>query len=482
MLRLRTVGRPGVGTIIGMSISLPALRRALVLSVLALLVLALTASFATAQTEEVEQEVDEALGEQVVEVLPLRAGLIDPPVTSQILDVIDLAEAQGSQLVVLQYSSPGGVSVDLDEVIDRMQATDVPVAVLIGPLGVGAQAAGAAGLLWLAADIRAVSADASVGPLDPVDLADLGGDYPLQQRVEEFVDTADADADLAGRLVDTVVPADELVDAGIVTLAAQGLEPLLVELDGTTVATADGGENTLRIRAAEVEVRFHSLGLVRRVLHAATTAPFIYLLLVVGLGALLFEAFQPGFGVAGLAGLVTVAISAFGLSVLPVTWWAVALVVLGLLLYALDTAIAGFGPVTLAATVSFVVGSLWFYASEALALNAWLVGATTLTVFVFFVFVMTTVLRAQAGPEGVAIDDLVGRPGIVRSVLNPEGHVYIDGALWRARWTGEAKRAKVGTPVRVHGVDGAVVLVEAFDQAAVDTSRDRDGASVAPDV
>ena len=482
MLRLRTVGRPGVGTIIGMSISLPALRRALVLSVLALLVLALTASFATAQTEEVEQEVDGAPGEQVVEVLPLRAGLIDPPVTSQILDVIDLAEAQGSQLVVLQYSSPGGVSVDLDEVIDRMQATDVPVAVLIGPLGVGAQAAGAAGLLWLAADIRAVSADASVGPLDPVDLADLGGDYPLQQRVEEFVDTADADADLAGRLVDTVVPADELVDAGIVTLAAQGLEPLLVELDGTTVATADGGENTLRIRAAEVEVRFHSLGLVRRVLHAATTAPFIYLLLVVGLGALLFEAFQPGFGVAGLAGLVTVAISAFGLSVLPVTWWAVALVVLGLLLYALDTAIAGFGPVTLAATVSFVVGSLWFYASEALALNAWLVGATTLTVFVFFVFVMTTVLRAQAGPEGVAIDDLVGRPGIVRSVLNPEGHVYIDGALWRARWTGEAKRAKVGTPVRVHGVDGAVVLVEAFDQAAVDTSRDRDGASVAPDV
>jgi hypothetical protein len=54
----------------------------------------------------------------------------------------------------------------------------------------------------------------------------------------------------------------------------------------------------------------------------------------------------------------------------------------------------------------------------------------------------------------VTVDDLVGRAGIVRSVLNPEGHVYIDGALWRARWTGEAKRAKVGTPVRVHGVDG----------------------------
>jgi membrane-bound serine protease (ClpP class) len=149
-----------------------------------------------------------------------------------------------------------------------------------------------------------------------------------------------------------------------------------------------------------------------------------------------------------------------------VTWWAVALVVLGLVLYAVDTAIAGFGPVTLAATVAFVAGSVWFYDADALALNGWLIASTTATVAVFFVFVMTSLLRAQAGPEGVAVDDLVGRPGIVRSVLNPEGHVYIDGALWRARWTGDARRAKVGTPVRVHAVDGAVLLVEPFDPDA----------------
>jgi membrane-bound serine protease (ClpP class) len=480
VLRLRTVGRPGVGTITAMSISLPAVRRALALSVLALLVLALTASFATAQTEadDPDGRIGDDSGTQVVEVLPLRAGLIDPPVTSQILDVLEIAEDQGSQLVVLQYSSPGGVSVDLDTVIDSMEASEIPIAVLVGPLGVGAEAAGAAGLLWLAADIRAISADASVGPLDPVDLAALDGDYPLLERTTGFVEAAGGDTDLAERLVNTAVPADELVEGGVVTLAAQGLEPLLIELDGTTIATA-AGETTLRIRANEVELRFHSLGLVRRVLHAATTAPFIYLLLVVGLGALLFEVFQPGFGVAGMAGLLTVAISAFGLTVLPVTWWAVALVVLGLLLYAVDTALAGFGPVTLAATVAFVVGSLWFYASEALALNAWLVGATALTVFVFFVFVMTTVLRAQAGPEGVAVDDLVGRPGIVRSMLNPEGHVYIDGALWRARWTGDTKRAKVGTPVMVHDVDGAVVLVRAFDPERTAADRDRDGAGVA---
>jgi membrane-bound serine protease (ClpP class) len=64
----------------------------------------------------------------------------------------------------------------------------------------------------------------------------------------------------------------------------------------------------------------------------------------------------------------------------------------------------------------------------------------------------------------------------VRSVLNPEGHVYIDGALWRARWTGDTRRAKVGTPVRVHAVDGPVVLVEPFDtEVASAGARDEAG-------
>jgi membrane-bound serine protease (ClpP class) len=436
--------------------SLAASGRALVLAALValLLVLPFTASPAQA-TETPTGSVAEPVTS--VEILPLRGGFIDPPVAAQIREVIELAEREGSDLVVLQYTSTGGVSVDLDDLLATIEESPVPVAVLIGPLGTGAEAVGAAGLLWLAADVRAIAVDASVGPLDPADLTDADGSYPTARRTEALLAAAGADPALADRLLSEAVPAEDLVAEGVVTLTAQGIEPLLVELDGVTV-----GDAQLSLRADEVEVRFHSLGLVRRLLHAATTGPFIYLLLVVGIGMLLFEVFQPGFGVAGLAGLITAAIGAFGLTVLPVTWWAVALVVLGLLLYAVDTAIAGFGPVTLAATVAFVVGSANFYAADPLDLPWWLIAGTTAAALGFFVFVMTSVLRAQAGPEGVTVDDLIGRPGIVRSVLNPEGHVYIDGALWRARWTGETKRAKVGTPVQVHGVDGAVVLVTPY--------------------
>ena len=412
-----------------------------------------------------------------VEILPLRGGFLDPPVVAQLDDVLALAEQEGAELVVLQLDAAAGVSVDTDEVVTRIAASPVPVAVTVGPIGTAPSAAGAAAAVFLAAHVRAVAPDATVGPLTPLDLRALDAPTPdaasyvsATPRVPGAAD-ASPDAELTAlldRVVGGTVDADALVAAGLARITT-GIEPLLVELDGQVVVTA-AGEQVLRLRPDEVQVRFHSLGLVRRLLHAAATAPFVYLLLVVGLGMLLFEAFQPGFGVAGLAGVITTLIGAVGAFILPVRWWAVALVVLGLLLYALDTAIAGFGPVTALATVTFAAGSWWFYGAPALQLSGWLVGSATLAALVFFVLVMTTVLRAQAGPEGTDVSELVGRAGVVRSMLNPEGHVFIDGALWRARAEDGSDVVRVGTQVRVRGFDGPVILVATADAESDATS------------
>lgn len=443
----------------------PARRRAIATVVAVLILLAMLVGLAGVGSARAADD-----GRRV-EVLALRKGLLDPPVARQVEDVLALAAREGSELVVLQLSAPGAVSVDALALAEAIAASPVPVAVLAGPIATGADLAGGAGLVWLAAGVRALTPDAGVGPLEPVDLADDGMSTLDAETLATLVRVdRDGGIDAAAlaatleRLRTERLDADALAAAGLSTTTS-GLEPLLVELDGRTVATG-AGDVTLRLRADELSVRFHSLGLVRRVLHAATTGPFVYLLLVFGLGLLLFEVFQPGFGVAGLAGVITLAVGAFGLTVLPVTWWAVALVVLGLLLYAIDTSIAGFGWVTLAATATFALGSWRFYAAEALALHPWLVAGTTLAALVFFVLVMTTVLRAQAGPEGVAVEELVGRAGTVRSILDPEGHVWVDGALWRARWTGPEQRTKVGTPVRVTGVEGPLVLVGPLETPA----------------
>lgn len=400
---------------------------------------------------------DEAAG-PVVDILPVD-GYLDPPTASAITDLLDDAAARDSDLVVLQLSHPGVVGVDTDDLAQRIAASPVPVVVFIRPVSTAPPAVGGTLELLAAADVRAASPDALLGPLVPLDVGDAVTDRSGAAAVERLGERWPEGAALFTDDPEQAAGyADEVPE--ILDLVAAELEPLLSELDGVVVGE-DGQQ--LRLRRDTVSVRFHSLGVLGRLLHAATTPAFIYLLLVVGLGALLFEVFQPGFGVAGVAGLVTLAIAVFGLTVLPVTWWAVLLVVVGMLLFAVDAAVAGFGPVTALATATFAGGSWFFYDSDVIAVNPWLVALATFSALVFFVVVLTVVLRAQAGPEGLAVEQLVGRPGLVRSVLNPEGHVYVDEALWRARWTGEGRRLKVGTPVRVHGVDGAVLLVERFD-------------------
>ncbi len=84
---------------------------------------------------------------------------------------------------------------------------------------------------------------------------------------------------------------------------------------------------------------------------------------------------------------------------------------------------------------------------------------------IYFVVIMTVVLRAQSGPDPTSTGrDLVGHIGTVRSVLNPEGHVFVAGVLWRARWVGEdIGRIRTGTAVRVRGIDGSLLLVDAVE-------------------
>jgi len=79
---------------------------------------------------------------------------------------------------------------------------------------------------------------------------------------------------------------------------------------------------------------------------------------------------------------------------------------------------------------------------------------------VFYGIVMTVVLRALRGQSASLGKALVGRSGEVRSTLNPQGHVLVEGALWRARaieWDGPVA---AGTPVRVTGVDEEALVLD----------------------
>jgi membrane-bound serine protease (ClpP class) len=75
--------------------------------------------------------------------------------------------------------------------------------------------------------------------------------------------------------------------------------------------------------------------------------------------------------------------------------------------------------------------------------------------------------RAQRAKPAVGVDDLVGRPGVAASRIDPEGQVRVQGEIWEARSGAPVER---GSEIVVRAVDGLVLEVEPAAPDAAEAS------------
>lgn len=386
-------------------------------------------------------------------------GLLDRPTAAFVGDAIAGAQEGGHEAVVIVLDSAGGLRVSGDAIAEQIVASDVPVVVWVGPPG--AVAAGAAAVVAEAAHLLALAPGSTVGPSQPADLHHGAPDGPAVTVTAEGL-AVDVQAPPGARVVSEA----EALDDGVATIVAARLDDVLSELDGRTLTVA-GADRTLDVDPTGARVRFANPGLGRQVLHGLASPSLAYLLVLAGTLALAFEIFQPGFGVAGVSGLGLLGLGVYGVIALPVAWWALALVLVGLALLAGDLALARLGALTWVGTALLGVGSWWLFDGPPIvSLPGWLAILGTVSALLFFVPVMTMVLKAQGSQAMVGAERVIGKSGVVRSMLNPEGHVFVDGALWRARAPESAGKVKTGTQVRVIGLNDRLTLdVELVDAA-----------------
>ena len=114
-------------------------------------------------------------------------------------------------------------------------------------------------------------------------------------------------------------------------------------------------------------------------------------------------------------------------------------------------------------------GFAWRDAGHDLPVAAIIAGGVILAGFV--VFASRKALAAHRNePVRTGSEELVGSVGEVRMPLDPEGQVFIQGALWKAQASGSGEIGP-GTRVRVKAVDGLTLEVEPVadqDQATVE--------------
>jgi membrane-bound serine protease (ClpP class) len=89
----------------------------------------------------------------------------------------------------------------------------------------------------------------------------------------------------------------------------------------------------------------------------------------------------------------------------------------------------------------------------------------------FLAFVIQRAVRARREPVRTGHEEMVGAIAEVRVPLAPEGQVFTNGALWRARAVDGAGRLRTGDRVRVESVDGLTLLVRPEPRAESETEQ-----------
>jgi membrane-bound serine protease (ClpP class) len=412
---------------------------------------------------------DEAESVDVIEV----EGVIDPTLSNYLRGRLQVAEADGAHAAIIRIDTPGGLDVSMREIIRDILDSEVPVVVWIAPRG--ARAASAGTFITYAANLAFMADATELGAATPVDLG--GGDMSetLERKVtndaaafiRELATTRGRNAEWAEDAVREAASlgASEAVEIDVVNGLASSLAELLQGMDGETTETGSGDTVTLETwNEAEsrpsVGVRFQEMNILQRLLHAVTRPDIAFYLVLIGLFGLIFELYNPGIGLAGILGGVSLLLGFYALSVLPTNWAGLFLIVLGVIFFIVDLQTAGLGVWTVGGTAALVAGGLLLFSGAApeLELNLGSLIAAVAGTLIFFVSVMTAALRVRLRRPIMGEEAIVGAVGEAKTDIAPEGTVMTKGTLWRAR-TMETGIA-AGSTVLVKATEGLVLLVE----------------------
>jgi membrane-bound serine protease (ClpP class) len=361
----------------------------------------------------------------------------------------------------------------MEELLATVAESPVPIAIWVGPAG--ARLYGTPAQLVAVADVSGMAPGARVGHTGEL-LAPPGVDL-------DFGDAAvrlRADSVGLSEARQLGVFRQRLSDEGIPTLTS-----MIHALDGyaengrvirTTEEEVLDDDGTVRF-ATIAPVRQAGLPFVDRIFHTVASPAITYLLLLLGLALLVFEFFTAGVGIAGVVGAGALMLTFTGLAALPVRWWAVGLIIVSMVAFAVDVQVGIPRFWTGVGIVGTVIGSVWLFESlpGATLRPSWItllagIGGTVLA----FVVGMPSMVRTRFATPTIGRHWLLGELGEVVVAVNPDGAVKVGDGTWRAR-TNRATPVAAGEPVRVVGIDGVTLEVEPLEGAAGDYRGRRSG-------
>jgi membrane-bound serine protease (ClpP class) len=392
------------------------------------------------------------------------SGDISPATAGWVERALDDAVEDGAEAAIIRLDTPGGLDSSTREIVKDIVAAPLPVIVYVSPDGGRAASAGA--YIAQAADVAAMAPQTNIGSATPISIGPGDDDEVLGRKVENdaaayiqaLAEAHGRDGDVAAQTVIEAenLTATEALRTGLIDAVAPSEDELLEELDGFRIRGPKSGvldTSGLEIERRDMPFQYELLAII-------VNPTIAFMLLSLGLLGLAIELFSPGLILPGTLGLTSFVLGLYGTAQLPVTAAGIVLLALAIGLFIAEGHLGTGGALGAGGVLALVLsGLLLFNSGEGADVSVPIVVLTGVVLGGFVAFAAQRVMRARREPVRTGHEELAGAIAEVRSRLDPEGQVWLQGALWQARLSGGDGPVGAGDRVVVEEVDGLTLAV-----------------------
>jgi membrane-bound serine protease (ClpP class) len=418
-------------------------------------------------------------------VVELRIGDEVEPIMAEYIDggISDAAQ-QHASLILITMDTPGGLGSSMEEMIQHILSSPVPVVVYVSP--VGARGASAGFFILLSADVAAMAPGTHAGAASP--LIALGGvplnvDETLKKKIlndaTAFLRSYTGKRGRNVELAETAVTdgkaftETEALNGKLVDLIANSREDLFSKLNGQTIKRFDGSETRLNLNNPEVVTLQMSAR--QRFLARIVQPDVFFILLIAGVLGLYVEFTHPGMIAPGVIGAIALVLALFAMHILPVNFAGLLLIIVALGLFILEAKYTSHGVLAAGGIIAMLLGALMLIRSPitGAGVSFGVALGVTLPCALVTIFLMRLVLRSRSWKQSTGAEQLLGAQAEVTEAIAAagaegtpasfQGMVRLRGELWRAV---APVAIPAGAQVRVVRVTGLTVHVTPAESGA----------------